>query len=104
MFVARAGKLGEYYCFLSAYDHDNPEAVQGHRTKMPYMVIYSMAEQLRVTRPDSECEPVVYKLFGRDRERIDAFTDTGICTGFLSLPAWATCNYFGCSRTSRLAD
>lgn len=36
MFVARAGKLGEYYCFLSAYDHDNPKAVQGHRTKMPY--------------------------------------------------------------------
>jgi hypothetical protein len=46
-----------------------------------------MAEQARVTRPDSGREPVVYKLFGRDR-RIDAFTDTGICTGFLSLPAW----------------
>lgn len=39
VFVARAGKLGEYYCFLSAYDHDNPKDVQGHRTKMPYMVI-----------------------------------------------------------------
>jgi hypothetical protein len=101
--VARAGKLGEYYYFLSAYDHDNLKAVQGHRTKKPYMVNCSMAEQPRVTRPDSGREPVVYKLFGRDR-RIDAFTDTGICTGFLSLPAWVACNYFGCSRTPRLAD
>ena len=37
--MARAGELGEFYCFLSAYDHDNPKAVQGHRTKKPYMVI-----------------------------------------------------------------
>ena len=46
------------------FDHDNHEAVQGHRTKTAILGKFQHGEAAPSPCPEPDCEPVAYKLFG----------------------------------------